>query len=132
MPAPFLQNMKRALRTLWLLRTAGGEREDGGRRAGASLSLSGPSAGAASLRDQLERPDPAAQGSQSSGPPRLAVGALVTSEEGATLEGGCGRRRPRPGAVMELVPQARELGCWAAGEMRVPAASRAPESTFRR
>ncbi|XP_071460397.1 HAUS augmin-like complex subunit 5 [Marmota flaviventris] len=33
---------------------------------------------------------------------------------------------------MELVPQARELRCWAAEEMRVPAASRAPESTLRR
>lgn len=33
---------------------------------------------------------------------------------------------------MELVQEARELGCWAAEEMRVPAASRAPESTLRR
>ncbi|ELV09369.1 HAUS augmin-like complex subunit 5 [Tupaia chinensis] len=33
---------------------------------------------------------------------------------------------------MELVPEARELGCWAAEEMGVPAAARAPESTLHR
>nr|XP_051692055.1 HAUS augmin-like complex subunit 5 [Oryctolagus cuniculus] len=33
---------------------------------------------------------------------------------------------------MELAQAARELGCWAADEMGVPAAARAPESTLRR
>ncbi|XP_047383434.1 HAUS augmin-like complex subunit 5 isoform X2 [Sciurus carolinensis] len=33
---------------------------------------------------------------------------------------------------MELGREARELGCWAAEEMRVPAGSRAPEATLRR
>ncbi|XP_037676040.1 HAUS augmin-like complex subunit 5 isoform X2 [Choloepus didactylus] len=33
---------------------------------------------------------------------------------------------------MELVPGARELGCWAAEEMGAPAAARAPEATLRR
>ncbi|XP_033621617.1 HAUS augmin-like complex subunit 5 [Fukomys damarensis] len=33
---------------------------------------------------------------------------------------------------MELVPEARELGLWAAEEMGVPEAARAPESTLRR
>uniref|UniRef100_A0A673VA79 HAUS augmin like complex subunit 5 n=1 Tax=Suricata suricatta TaxID=37032 RepID=A0A673VA79_SURSU len=33
---------------------------------------------------------------------------------------------------MELVQEARELGCWAAEEMGVPVAARAPESTLRR
>uniref|UniRef100_A0A8C6RIZ6 Uncharacterized protein n=1 Tax=Nannospalax galili TaxID=1026970 RepID=A0A8C6RIZ6_NANGA len=33
---------------------------------------------------------------------------------------------------MELAQEARELGCWAAEEMGVPEAARAPESTLRR
>jgi hypothetical protein len=61
----------------------------------------------------------------------VIAGARVTSEIGATLEEGAGGVDP-VGAVMELVQQARELGRWAAEEMGVPVAARAPESTLRR
>lgn len=79
--------------------------------------------GAGQIRNPAKARGPATDG--------VTVGALVTSEAGATLEedaGGGGGG----GAVMELVQEVRKLVSWAAEEMEAPEAARAPESTLRR
>lgn len=64
---------------------------------------------------------------------QLLLGALVTSEPGATFEesaGGDGRFLAL--LVMDLAQQVRALSRWATEEMGVPAAARPSESTLRR